>query len=92
MQHQIVPNFGGIDLVPAVSDDLHQANRRRAGVCDGPGSCQHRDVEAESDVLLSGLVYTFNVIGLGLVRHQFWMFLYHQYKAGLALESVHVYG
>jgi len=69
-------------------DDLHQTRRRRSSVRYRTSRGQHGHVKAERDVLFSGVVHASYMIGLGFVSHQFWMFLYDQYKTSLTLLCV----
>lgn len=68
-------------------DDLHQARWRRSGVRYRAGRGQHRNVEAQCDVLFAGVVHAPYVIGLRFVCDQFRMFLYDQHEASLALRA-----
>lgn len=86
LQHEIVPNLGRVDLVSVLGDDLHQANWWRTGVSDRSSGRQHRYVEAESNILLSSLIDTFDVVCLCLVCHQFRMLLDYQNETGLSLK------
>lgn len=87
LQHQIVSDFGRIDLVSVLRDYLHQAYGWWASIGDRSSGRQHRNVKAEGDVLLSSLVYTFDVISLRFVSHQLRVFLYDEHEASLPLED-----
>jgi hypothetical protein len=86
LQHEVVTDFGRVNLLACRSHDLHQTSGWRASVCDGSCCGQHRHVEAQCYVLFAGLVDALDVISLGFVRHQFGMLLDYQYEAGLSVD------
>lgn len=86
LQSQIVTDLSGDDLLSVEGDDAHSTRWWWTGISDGTGRRQHLYVEAKRDVLLSGLVHALDVVGLGLVRDQFRMFLYDQHEAGDAVD------
>lgn len=86
LQHQVVTNLGGIDLISVLRNYLHHAHRWRAGISDCSSGRQHGDVEAKSNVLFSRLVYALDVICLCFVSHQLRMFLYDEDEAGLSVD------
>jgi hypothetical protein len=91
LQHEVVTDFGRVNLLACRSHDLHQTSGWRASVCDGSCCGQHRHVEAQCYVLFAGLVDALDVISLGFVRHQFGMLLDYQYEAGLSLQTFQIH-
>ena len=69
---------------------LHGAGGWRARVGDGPGRGEGADVEADVEVVFSGLVDTPDPVGLRLVRHEFLVLLYDENKPRLALKRANI--
>lgn len=89
LQLEVVADFRRVDLLALVGDDAHLADWRWSGIGNGSGRGQHRDIEAQCDILLASLVDTLDVVGLSLVGHQLRMFLDDQHEAGHILDGLH---
>ena len=86
LEHELVSDLGLGDVLPVGIGYAHGTGGRRASVGDGARGGEGRNVEAEVDVLLAGVVHAFDAVGLGLVRHQFRMFLNDKHEFGFSLK------
>lgn len=89
LQLEVVADFGRVDLLALVGDDAHLADGRWSGIGNGSSRGQHRDIEAQCNILLASLVDTLDVVSLSLVGHQLGMLLDDQHEAGHILHCLH---
>lgn len=88
LEHQVVTNFSRVDFLSIRRGDSHRTRRRWTSIGNRAGCRQHLNIEANRDVLFSGLVDTLDVVGLSLICHQLGMLLNDEHKAGNAIDVV----